>query len=268
MLLRIYMAMSMMAFLTETKLLRINEWHTMNIGEQGSALVDLHLFETCERFSIVFATEKHELTRFRFKFDDDLIRKIDVDSLEHVKIPHPPRLIGSCRENARKVIRIDINNVNDSTVFRVADQTFRRPFEQIAGNMRVPNRRISIDDIRLINRTSTTKPKFSGSWTHIVNKEWSITFILCAIVVSAIMLFMDRLFTEGCDYNGTDETMEMLPKDNVFSVCQEWNNGTRHLRIPGKTDQRLLPTNINNVLYVLFRRNSQCQNFLFESTMQ
>ncbi|CAB3406876.1 unnamed protein product [Caenorhabditis bovis] len=79
---------------------------------------------------------------------------------------------------------------------------------------------------------------------------------------------LDCLFTEGCDYNGTDETMEMLPKDNVFSVCQEWNNGTRHLRIPGKTDRRLLPTNINNVLYVLFRRNSQCQNFLFESTMQ
>ncbi|CAB3407237.1 unnamed protein product [Caenorhabditis bovis] len=35
---------------------------------------------------------------------------------------------------------------------------------------------------------------------------------------------LDRLFTEGCDYNGTDVTMEMLPKDNVFSVYQEWNN--------------------------------------------
>ncbi|CAB3397683.1 unnamed protein product [Caenorhabditis bovis] len=35
---------------------------------------------------------------------------------------------------------------------------------------------------------------------------------------------LDHLFTEGCDYNGTDETMDMLPKDNVFSVYQEWNN--------------------------------------------
>ncbi|CAB3407549.1 unnamed protein product [Caenorhabditis bovis] len=40
---------------------------------------------------------------------------------------------------------------------------------------------------------------------------------------------LDHLFTEGCDYNGTDETMEMLPKDNVFSVYQEWNNGGERL---------------------------------------
>uniref|UniRef100_A0A1I7UR54 EGF-like domain-containing protein n=1 Tax=Caenorhabditis tropicalis TaxID=1561998 RepID=A0A1I7UR54_9PELO len=38
--------------------------------------------------------------------------------------------------------------------------------------------------------SSTTEPKAIGSWTHSVNKEWSITFVLCSIIVCTIMLFL------------------------------------------------------------------------------
>lgn len=38
--------------------------------------------------------------------------------------------------------------------------------------------------------SSTSKPKPESSWTHAVNKEWSITFVLCSVVICTIMLFL------------------------------------------------------------------------------
>ncbi|CAI5441211.1 unnamed protein product [Caenorhabditis angaria] len=231
------------------------------------------------RFSIIFKTEENEYTRFRYRFDDSLLRKIDIDSLGAVQPTKAPKLIGSCRETEKKVLKINIKTLNSSFItFQMADQTIRRPFdfhdsnllkvmipqnvsccliralfltssehaenrayennyveEKVSTKLRINvNNRTTTTSVqpaevtqfpetvtKLTIRSTTEKPKTKGvtkgegphpwsaytvgvnpvatsttvpksalSWTHSVNKEWSVTFVICSIIVCSLMLFL------------------------------------------------------------------------------
>ncbi|EFO86053.1 hypothetical protein CRE_01620 [Caenorhabditis remanei] len=245
-----------------SKLIRVNEWHEIPITgtDYEEALIDFHLFATCEKFSVLFATEKEGASRFEFTYYDIALRKIDVQSVmtDQVHIPETPKVIGSCRENNRKILRAKIRTSNDTITFKIDDQLIRRPFDSslhkikilipqsvaccliralflsnadleaytsvstrfVTSSRSASSKRIlevfestppstspipttttseTVDANKWSKFTlgknptvssSTSEPKPEGSWTHAVNKEWSITFVLCSIIVCTIMLFL------------------------------------------------------------------------------
>lgn len=248
------------------KLIRVNEWHDIPITgtDFEEALIDFHLFATCEKFSVLFKTEQEGSSRFEFSYYDVTLKKIDVQSVGNlVKIPETPKVLGSCRENNRKILRVKIRTTNDTITFKIDDQLIRRPIDSahssqiqilipqsvaccliralflsnadleaytsvstrfVTSSNRLPSRRILevLDDFQTFTpspiltssptttttttdpnkwskftlgknptvSSSTSEPKGESSWTHAVNKEWSITFVLCSIIVCTIMLFL------------------------------------------------------------------------------
>ncbi|CAI2323830.1 unnamed protein product [Caenorhabditis sp. 36 PRJEB53466] len=170
-------------------------------------------------------------------------------------------MLGTCREKNRKILRIKVRTSNETIVFKIGDQLFRRPYDpsqdqfrvlipqsvpccliralylsnsdlkayssastvyensmlRVTGGARATFPYQKIEPTSVIPPTtslgteftfnytnqwskftlgknptvsSTSKPKPRGSWTHAVNKEWSITFVLCSIVICTIMLFL------------------------------------------------------------------------------
>lgn len=242
-----------------SKLIRVNEWHDIPIHgtDYEEALIDFHLFATCEKFSVLFKTEDGESSRFEFSYYDVTLKKIDVQSIGNngVEVPDTPKMLGTCRENNRKILRIKIRTTNDTITFKIDDQLIRRPFDSSLHQIKIlipqsvaccliralflsnsdldaytsvstrfvtsksasrrilevfesssstpfpttpttpfttsdPNKWSKFTLGKNPTESSTSEPKPEGSWTHSVNKEWSITFVLCSIVVCTIMLFL------------------------------------------------------------------------------
>ncbi|EGT41392.1 hypothetical protein CAEBREN_18562 [Caenorhabditis brenneri] len=243
-----------------SKLIRVNEWHDIPITgtDYEEALIDFHLFATCEKFSVLFKTEDGESSRFEFSYYDVTLKKIDVQSIgNEVEVPDTPKMLGTCRENNRKILRIKIRTTNDTITFKIDDQLIRRPFDSSLHKIKIlipqsvaccliralflsnsdldaytsvstrfvtsskaasrrilevfepssssnpftstpttpsttsdPNKWSKFTLGKNPTESSTSEPKPEGSWTHSVNKEWSITFVLCSIVVCTIMLFL------------------------------------------------------------------------------
>ncbi|NP_001343781.1 uncharacterized protein CELE_T05C12.11 [Caenorhabditis elegans] len=249
----------------QEKLIRVNEWHDIPVKgtEDEDALIDFHLFATCEKFSVLFMTEPNESTRFEFSYYDVTLKKIDVQSIGNaVQVPVSPKMLGTCRENNRKILRIKIRTSNDTITFKVDDQIIRRPFDSTQNNIKIlipqkvaccliralflnnsdldaytsvstrfftsskssykrilevfgstssslvltttpstsTSRTTTKNDTNKWSKftlgknptvsSSTSEPKMESSWTHAVNKEWSITFVLCSVIVCTIMLFL------------------------------------------------------------------------------
>ncbi|PIC44236.1 hypothetical protein L5515_013401 [Caenorhabditis briggsae] len=241
------------------KLIRVNEWHDIPItgADYEESLIDFHLFATCEKFSVLFKTEPEGSSRFEFSYYDVTLKKIDVQSVgNQIEIPETPKVLGSCRENNRKILRVKIRTTNDTIIFKIDDQVIRRPFDSSLHKVRIlipqsvaccliralflsnadldaytsvstrfvtssriaSKRLLEVFDLSSTpppiatsatppttdpnkwskftlgkNPTvssSTAEPKPESSWTHAVNKEWSITFVLCSIIVCTIMLFL------------------------------------------------------------------------------
>ncbi|CAD6198774.1 unnamed protein product [Caenorhabditis auriculariae] len=109
------------------RLLRINEWYSFKFDSH--AILDVNVFATCDKFTMIFGTEKDELTRLRFRFDDLFLKKLDVDSLDHIELPRTSKVDGGCREMRRKALRINVTANENEIEFRIADQVIKRPFE-------------------------------------------------------------------------------------------------------------------------------------------
>lgn len=56
-------------------------------------------------------TEPNESTRFEFSYYDVTLKKIDVQSIGNaVQVPVSPKMLGTCRENNRKILRIKVRS--------------------------------------------------------------------------------------------------------------------------------------------------------------
>ncbi|EYC22865.1 hypothetical protein Y032_0016g2994 [Ancylostoma ceylanicum] len=248
------------------RLLQINEWHEMPIEPGGEATLDLSLFMSCERFSMVIATEDEELNRLTFIFDGEDLRKVDVDSQLDIEIPSPPPVIGGCREIDRKFLRINLIPRARKLEVRLHEQVIIRPKRNSTEKVKIlfPQKRacclirgilLTDDDVleltpipprkqrpvrirtehvssgntkaeQMVNLRKTSKgdpfarlsvtsshtvdhrlitdariqptPKPTTSvheyqlisWTDMVNREWSISFLVCSIFILIIMVVM------------------------------------------------------------------------------
>ncbi|CAP21928.2 Protein CBG00729 [Caenorhabditis briggsae] len=73
-------------------------------------------------FSVLFKTEPEGSSRFEFSYYDVTLKKIDVQSVgNQIEIPETPKVLGSCRENNRKILR-----VKKIIFFSILDSHYKR----------------------------------------------------------------------------------------------------------------------------------------------
>ncbi|KAK6734317.1 hypothetical protein RB195_017847 [Necator americanus] len=216
------------------KLLQINKWHEIPMEPGELATLDLNLFMSCERFSMLFASKDDELNRLKFIFDGEDLQKVDVDSPPYVEIPSPPPVFGGCREVDKKSLRIHLISRAKKLEVRLHEQVIIRPKRNSSNVVKIlfPQkgaccmvRAILLKDGNALNftlaprkkqrpmkiRTESTvdhrlitdariqptpKPTTSVheyqliSWTDVVNREWSTSFLVCSISILIVMIAM------------------------------------------------------------------------------
>ncbi|VDL87536.1 unnamed protein product [Nippostrongylus brasiliensis] len=71
---RIASLVALLSFIhvTIARLLQINQWHEIPMLPCQRATLDFSLFGTCERFSLVFTSDRIELNRLSFTFDGEV----------------------------------------------------------------------------------------------------------------------------------------------------------------------------------------------------
>uniref|UniRef100_W6NTX4 Protein T05C12.11 n=1 Tax=Haemonchus contortus TaxID=6289 RepID=W6NTX4_HAECO len=232
----------------ELALLRINRWYELPMVAGQRAVLDFNLYLTCERFSLIFASDIDDLNRLTFLFDGEDLRKVDVDSPDYVTVPSPPPVIGGCRETDFKALQVNVSFREHTFEVQIGRQIAIRPKSNTSETMRLllPQKGAcclvsgvlmlgnesltesilsNSEDIREANfskqsfipTTSTpsyntkhrallvdmrippsTKPTRAPdvrqvSWTEMVNREWSVSFLVCSISVSVVMIVMVTL---------------------------------------------------------------------------
>ncbi|KAK5967432.1 hypothetical protein GCK32_014741 [Trichostrongylus colubriformis] len=216
--------------------LQINDWYELPIAVGQSATLDFCLYASCERFSLVFASDTDELNRLTFWFDGEDLQKVDVDSPHYVLVPSPPPVIGGCRESDVKSLRLNVSFRENAFDVQIGRQVVIRPKGNSSTSMRLllPQRgacclstgKLSIGNETLVEPvkenslvpTTSVSPYstryrslFIGrrvppapeptakleiqrpSWTDVVNREWSISFLICSISVLVMMVTMVSL---------------------------------------------------------------------------
>lgn len=225
------------------RLLQVNEWHEIPMVAGLRAKLDLSLFMSCERFSLVFASDL-ELDRLTFVFDGERVQKVEVDTPEEVDLPFRPPVVGGCREVDRKHLRLNLSSGTNGFDVQLDSEVVIRPRRNGTENLTIllPQKSACclIRGILLMDnemeftptppkkhkatrfrtdkpstRQSSTSSKssdfqrlFTGlhidvtpktttghnfqliSWTDMVNREWSIPFLVCSISVLVVMVTM------------------------------------------------------------------------------
>ncbi|VDO21587.1 unnamed protein product [Haemonchus placei] len=239
----------------EGALLRINKWYELPMVAGQRAVLDFNLYLTCERFSLIFASDIDDLNRLTFLFDGEDLRKVDVDSPDYVTVPSPPPVIGGCRETDFKALQVNVSFREHTIEVQIGRQVAIRPKSNtseimrlllpqkgacclVSGALMLGNESLTesilfdsdgafrlLIDIREANFSKqpftptastpsyntkhrallvdmrippSTKPTRAPdvrqlSWTEMVNREWSVSFLVCSISVSVVMVVMVTL---------------------------------------------------------------------------
>ncbi|CAJ0606689.1 unnamed protein product [Cylicocyclus nassatus] len=194
------------------KFLQVNKWHEFLLLSDEQVTLDLSLFMSCERFSMLVATDRHDLSRLNLTFNEEELYKVDVDSPETFEVPSPPPVVGGCRETNRKSLRITLISRINKIEIRLQEQVITRPKHNYSDTIRIllPQKQACCLILgNLSNERVTSKPTFRPmmgdqtspkpstsekyqrlSWTEVVNREWSTSFIICSTCIAIMMVVM------------------------------------------------------------------------------